>query len=123
MSPSGRTERGEVKAGQYIHRALGNIVEQQDLVAKVHSSVKMAIPVDRVVKRAHGTLGFFDKGKSPRFGVSCYSFTKCWFSYTWNIVCSCVSLHCGKYVIKVEEMQRRLTRMLPGLEVLSYKIA
>ena len=39
-------------------RALGNVVEQRDLGVWVYSSLKEASQVDRVVKKACGTLSF-----------------------------------------------------------------
>eukprot|EP00061_Rhincodon_typus_P004189 g21957.t1 len=102
-------------------RTLGSVVEQRDLEVQVHSSLKVASQVDRVVKKVFSMLAFIAQTIEYR---------------SWNVILRlyrmfvsplleyCIQFWlpcCRKNIIKLERVQKRFMRMLLGLEVLSYK--
>jgi len=102
-------------------RTLGSSVEQRDLGVFVHRSLKAEVHVSRVVKRAYGTLAFISRGidyKSREVMLElCRTLVRPQLEY-------CVqfwSPHYRKDVIALERVQRRFTRMLPGMEHLNYE--
>ena len=98
-------------------RTLGKTDEQRDLGVKVHKSLKAAGHVDRVVKKAFGMLAFISRGieyKSRGVMMELYrTLVRPQLEY-------CVqfwSPHYRKDVLALEKVQRRFTRMLPGMEL------
>jgi len=102
-------------------RTLKSAVEQRDLGIQVQNSLKVTSQVDRVVKSAFGTLAFINRSieyKSWSVMVRLYkALVRPNLEY-------CVQFWSPSYrkdVNKIERVQRRFTRMLPGLEKLSYR--
>ncbi|XP_059510326.1 adenylate kinase 2, mitochondrial isoform X1 [Stegostoma tigrinum] len=102
-------------------RILGSVEEQRDLGVQVHSSLKVPTQVDKVVKKAYGVLAFINRGiefKSREVMLQLYkTLVRPHLEY-------CVrfwSPYYRKDVEALERVQRRFTRMLPGLEGLSYE--
>ena len=100
---------------------------QRDLGVQVYSSLNLATQVDRVVKKAYGTqrvvglwnvLLAFIEYKSQDVMLQLYkTLVRPYLEY-------CVqfwSPHYRKDVEALERVQKRFTRMLPGLEGMSYK--
>jgi len=96
-------------------RTPGSCVEQRDLGVFVHRSLKGEGQVSRGVKKANGTLTFINRGidyKSREVMLELYR------TLVRSQLEHCVqfwSLHHGKDVIVLEGVQRRFTRMLPGV--------
>ncbi|MDZ1603208.1 reverse transcriptase family protein, partial [Klebsiella pneumoniae] len=102
-------------------RVLGSVEEQRDLGVYVHRSLKVATQVDRAVKKAYGVLAFINRGiefKSREVMMQLYrTLVRPHLEY-------CVqfwSPHFRKDVEALERVQRRFTRMLPGMENRSYE--
>ena len=100
---------------------LGSSEEQRDLGVCVHRSLKAEGHVSGVVKKAYGTLAFINRGidyKSREVMLELYrTLVRPQLEY-------CVqfwSPHYRKDVIALEGVQRRFTRMLPGMKHLSYE--
>ena len=53
-------------------------------------------------------------------GKSCFSCIRLWLGCIWSIVYNS-GHHTGKDVDALERVQKRFTRMLPGLEDMGYK--
>ena len=102
-------------------RALGRVTEQRDLEVQVHSSVKVESQVDRMVKKAFGMLGFMGQNIEYR---SWDILLKLYKTLVRPYLEYCVqfwSPYYRKDNIKLEGVQKRFTRMLPRLDILSYK--
>ena len=102
-------------------RTLESSVEQRDFGVFVHRSMKAEGPVSRVVKKTYGILVFINRGvdyKSREVMLELYgTLVRPQLEY-------CVqfwSPHYRKDVIALEGVQRKFTRMLPGMEHLSYE--
>ena len=102
-------------------RVLKNVEEQRDLGVHIHRSLKVATQVDRAVKKAYGVLAFINRGlefKNRGVMLQLYrTLVRPHLEY-------CVqfwSPHYKKDVEALERVQRRFTRMLPGLEGRSYE--
>ncbi|PLS49478.1 hypothetical protein CYV29_15670, partial [Carnobacterium maltaromaticum] len=102
-------------------KVLGKIDVQRDLGVQVHCSLKVATQVNRVVKKAYGMLSFIGRGieyKSWQVMLQLYrTLVRPHLEY-------CVqfwSPHYQKDVDALERVQRRFTRMLPGMEGASYE--
>lgn len=92
--------------------ALGNIVDQRNWVAWNwwHSSLKLVTQVDRVV------LSFTSRDIKNNTGTICYNGTS-----QLESSMGCWSPDFRKNVIKLDEVQDKFSRMLPGMEDLNYK--
>lgn len=102
-------------------RVLKTVEEQRDLGVHIHRSLKVATQVDRAVKKAFSVLAFINRGlefKSHGVMLQLYrTLVRPHLEY-------CVqfwSPHYKKDVEALERVQRRFTRMLPGLEGRSYE--
>ncbi|XP_059831389.1 uncharacterized protein LOC132397106 [Hypanus sabinus] len=101
-------------------RILGSVGEQRNLGVHVHRSLEVASQVERVVKKAYGLLAFISRGiefKSREVMMQLYKtlvrphleyYVQFWLP------------HYRKDVEALERVQRRFTRMLPGLESMDY---
>ena len=100
---------------------LKSVDEQRDLGIQIHTPLKVAAQVDRVVKKAYGMLGFIHRGiefKSREVMLQLYkSLVRPHLKYCIQFWSS----HYRKDVEAMERVQRRFTRMLPGLENKSYE--
>eukprot|EP00061_Rhincodon_typus_P001620 g15291.t1 len=113
--------RTNLKAKYRVNRKIvGSVEEQRDLGVHVHSSLKAATQVDRV-KKACDVLAFINRGiefKSRDVILQLYkSLVRPHLEY-------CVqfwSPHYRKGVEALEKVQRRFTRILPGMEGRSYE--
>ena len=102
-------------------RALRNAVEQRDLGITVHSSLKVESHVDRVVKKAFGMLAFINQSIEYK---SWEVMLKLYKALVRTNVEYCVQFWSPNYrkdINKLERVQRRFTRMLPGFRHLSYR--
>lgn len=90
-------------------RTLGSIVEQSDLGVQVYDSI-MESQIDRAAKKAFGMLAFISQGIGYR---------------SWEVMLqkyrTLVRPHLFSFgrladVIKLERVQKRFTRMLPGFK-------
>jgi len=100
--------------------ALGRVAEQRDLVVQVHCSLKVESQMDKVVKKAVGMLGFIGQNIEYR---SCDVLLKLYSTLVRPELEYCVQFWSSYYcndIIKRETVQKRFTRMLPGLDGLSY---
>ena len=102
-------------------RTLNSVDEQRDLGVCVHRSLKVGNQVDKVVKKAYGVLAFIGRGiefRSRSVMLQLYTtLVRPHLEY-------CVqfwSPHYRKDVGALERVQRRFTRMLPGMEGRSYE--
>eukprot|EP00061_Rhincodon_typus_P015573 g43326.t1 len=103
------------------NRVLGSIVKQRERGVQVHHSLKAASQVDRVNKQAFSTLAFIAQTIEYRSWNIMLRWYRTLVSHFWN---TCVQfwLPCyRKDIIKLEGVQKRFTRMLLGLDSLSYK--
>jgi len=100
---------------------LGNVEEQRDLGVYVHRSLKVATQMDRAVKKAYGVLAFISRGIEFK---SCEVMLQLYKTLVRPHLEYCAqfwSPHFRKDVEALERVQRRLTRMLPGMESRSYE--
>ena len=102
-------------------RALGRATEQRDLGVHVHSSLKVESQVDRVVKNAFGMLGFIGQNIEYRSWDVLLKLYKTLLRPHLEYCVQFWSPYYRKDIIKLERVQKRFTRMLPGLDGLSYK--
>ena len=94
-----------------------SVEEQRDLGVYVHRSLKVATQVDRALKKAYGVLAFISRGiefKSRQVMMQLYGALVRPHLQFW-------SPHFRKDVEALERVQRRFTRMLPGMESRSYE--
>ena len=101
-------------------RVLGRVTEQRDPGVHVHSSLKVELQVDRVVKKAFSMLGFIGQNIEYRS----WDALKLYKTLVRPHLEYCVqfwSPYYRKDIIKLERVQKKFTRMLPGLDGLSYK--
>ena len=98
-----------------------SIESQRDLGVQVHKSLKVAVQVEKVAKKAYGMLAFIGRGieyKSWSLMLQLYrTLVRPHLEY-------CVqfwSPYYRKDVETLERVQRRFTRMLPGMEGLGYE--
>ena len=110
-------ERSYVIKGRQIR----SIETQRDLGVQVHKSMKVATQVENVVRKAYRMLAFIGRGiefKSCRLMLQLYrTLVRPHLEY-------CVqfwSPYYRKDVECLERVQRRFTRMLPGMEGLGYE--
>ena len=102
-------------------RALGRVAEQRDLGVHVHSSLKVESQVDKVVKKAFSMLGFISQNIEYR---GCDVLLKLYKTLVRPHLEYCVqfwSPYYRKDIIKLERVQKRFTRILTGLDGLSYR--
>eukprot|EP00061_Rhincodon_typus_P014273 g41199.t1 len=89
--------------------------KQRDLGVQVHRSLKVAVQVDKEVKKAYGMLILIGRALSIRIDKLCCSFTELKFGHTWNITLQFWPPHYQKDVDALERVQKRYTRMLLGM--------
>ncbi|MBB6707133.1 reverse transcriptase family protein [Proteus mirabilis] len=102
-------------------KVLGSVAEQRDLGVQVHSSLKVESQVDRIVKKAFGMLSFIGQSIEYR---SWEVMLRLYRTLVRPLLEYCVQFWSPSYrkdVVKLERVQKRFTRMLPGLEDLSYR--
>ena len=97
-------------------RTLRSIDTQRDLGVQVHKSLKVSVQVGNVMRKAYGMLAFIGRGieyKSRSLMLQLYrTLVRPHLEY-------CVqfwSPYYRKDVESLERVQRRFTRMLPGME-------
>jgi len=101
-------------------RILGSVEEQREFGVHIHRSLKVATQVDRVVK-GYGVLAFISRGIAFKSHVVMLQLYK---TLVWPRMEYCVqfwSPRSRKDVEALERVQRRFTRMLPGMEGRSYE--
>ena len=102
-------------------RTLKNIDSQRDLGVQVHSSLKVAMQVEKVVKKAYGMLAFIGRGsefKNWQVMLQLYrTLVRPHLEYSVQFW----SPHYQKNVEALEMVQKRFTRVLPGMEGISYE--
>jgi len=102
-------------------RTLKSIDRQRDLAVQVHRSLKVATQVEKVVKKAYGMLAFIGWGiefKNWQLMLEPYRILlRPHFEYSVQFW----SPHYQKDVEALERVQKRFTRMLPGMEGISYE--
>ncbi|XP_059805558.1 uncharacterized protein LOC132380631 [Hypanus sabinus] len=101
-------------------RILGSVEEQRDLGVHVHRSLKVASQVDRVVKKVYRVLTFISQGKEFKQRDVMMQLYKTWVRPHLEYCIQFWSPHYRKDVEALERVQRRFTRMLPGLESMNY---
>ena len=102
-------------------RELKNTVEQRDLGITVHSSLKVESHIDRVVKKAFGMLAFINQSIEYRSWDVMLKLYKALVRPNLEYGVQFWSPNYRKDVNKIERVQRRFTRMLPGFQQLSYR--
>ena len=102
-------------------KILGSVDEQMDLGVHVHRSLKVATQVDRVVKKAYGVLAFIGRGIEFRSHEVMLQLYKTLVRPNLEYCVQFWSPHYRKDVEALERVQRRFTRMLPGMEGKSYE--
>jgi len=102
-------------------RTLWNIDIQKDLGAQGHSSLKEATQLAKVMTKADDMFAFISRALSIGVGKSCCRYIKPWLDSGWCIAGSFWSPHYQMDVEALERVERRFTRMLPGLESVGYE--
>ena len=97
-------------------RALRRVTKQRDLGVQVHSSLKVESQVDRVVKKAFGMLGFSGQNVGYRSWDILLKLYKTLVRPNLEYCVQFWSLYYRKDIIKLERVQKKITRMLPGLD-------
>jgi len=102
-------------------KTLSTVEDQKDLGVRVHRTLKSASQVEEVVKKAYGVLAFINRGiefRSPGIMMQLYkTLVRPHLEYCAQFW----SPHYRKDVEKIERVQRRFTRMLPGLSGMPYE--
>eukprot|EP00061_Rhincodon_typus_P011839 g37154.t1 len=97
-------------------RTLRSIDMQRDLGVQVDRSLKVAVQVDKVVKKAYSILAFIGRGieyKDRHIMLQLYrTLVRPHLEYCMQFW----SLHYQKDVDALERVQKRFTRTLPGME-------
>ena len=83
--------------------------------------MKVESQVDRVVKKAFGMLGYIGQNIEYRSWDVLLKLYKTLVRPHLEYCVQFWSPYYGKDIIKLERVQKRFTRMLPGLDGLSYK--
>ena len=83
--------------------------------------MKVESQLDRVVKKAFGMLGFIGQNIEYRSWNVLLKFYKTLVRLHLEYCVQFWSPYYRKDIIKLERVQTRFTRMLPGLDGLSYK--
>ena len=100
-------------------RTLKSIDRQRDLGVQVHRSLKVAMQVEKVVKKAYGMLAFIGRGiefKNWQVMLQLYrTLVRPHLEYSVQFW----SPHYQKDVETLERVQKRFTKMLPGMEGIS----
>eukprot|EP00061_Rhincodon_typus_P008284 g30756.t1 len=102
-------------------KVLGSVAEQKDFGVQVHNSLKVESQVDRIMKQAFGMLVFINQCIEYR---SCKVMLQLYRTLFRPLLKYCIqfwSLCYRKDIVKLERVQKRFTRMSPGLEGLSYR--
>ena len=99
---------------------LRNAVEQRDLGITVHSSLKVESHVDRVVKKVC-VLAFINQSIEYRSREVMLKLYKALVRPILEYGVQFWSPNYRKDINKIERVQRRCTRMLPGFKQLSYR--
>ena len=102
-------------------RTLGSVDEQRDLGVYVHRSLKVGTQVDKVVKKAYGVLAFIGRGIEFRSRDIMLQLYKTLVRPHLEYCVQFWSPHYKKDVEALERVQRRFTRMLPGMVGRSYE--
>ena len=98
-----------------------NTVEQKDLGITVHRSLKVETHVNRVVKKAFGMLAFINHCIEYRSWEVMLRLYKALVRPNLEYCVQFWSPNYRKDINKLERVQRRFTRMLPGFKHLEYK--
>ncbi|XP_055495534.1 uncharacterized protein LOC129699607 [Leucoraja erinacea] len=102
-------------------RPLGSVVEQWDLGVQAHGSLKVESQVDNEDKNAFGTLAFISQSieyRSWEVMLQLYKTSvRLHLEYCVQFWAPCYR----KDIVKLERVQKRFMRMLPGLEGVIYR--
>ncbi|XP_059843914.1 P-selectin glycoprotein ligand 1 isoform X2 [Hypanus sabinus] len=115
----GRTNQG--RTYKVNGRTLRSAVEQRDLGIQIQNSLKVVSQVDRVVKRAFGILAFINQNIEYKNWNVMVRLYKALVRPNLEYCMQFWSPNYWKDINKVERVQRRFTRMLLGLEKMSYR--
>ncbi|XP_072443501.1 RNA-directed DNA polymerase from mobile element jockey isoform X1 [Chiloscyllium punctatum] len=115
----GRTNK---KAEYWVNdRVLSKVEEQRDLGVYVHSSLKVATQVDRASKKAYGVLAYISRRIEFKSREVMLQLNRTLVRPRLEYCVQFWSPHFRKDVEALERVQRRFTRMLPGMENRSYE--
>ena len=102
-------------------RTLKNIDRQRDLGVQIFRSLQVATQVEKVVKNAYGMLAFIGRGielKNWQVMLQLYrTLVRPHLEYSVQFWAP----HYQKDVEALRRVQKRFTRMLPGMEGISYE--
>eukprot|EP00061_Rhincodon_typus_P002313 g17172.t1 len=92
-----------------------------DLGMQVHSSLKVATQVAKMIKKAHGMLAFISRDMEYRSRQTMLQLYKTLVRLHLEYCVQFWSPHYQKDMEALDSVQRRFTRMLPGLEGTGYE--
>jgi len=99
-------------------RTLKSIDRQRDLGVQVHRSLKVATQVEKVVKKEYGMLAFIGRGIEFKNWQVMLQLSRTLIRPHLEYSVQFWSPH---YQKDLETIQKRFTRMLPGMEGISYE--
>ena len=97
-------------------RTLKSIARQRDLGVQVHRSLKVAMQVEKVVKKAYCMLAFIARGIEFKNWQVMLQVSRTLFRPHLEYSVQFWSPHYLKDVEALERVQKRFTKMLPGME-------
>ena len=110
------------KADYYLNGGrLGKGEMQRDLGVMVHQSLKVGMQVQQAVKKANGMLAFIAKGFEYRSREVLLQLYRVLVRPHLEYCVQFWSPNLRKDIIAIEGVQRRFTRLIPGMSGLSYE--
>ena len=100
---------------------LGKGEMQRDLGAMVHQSLKVGMQVQQAVKKANGMLAFIAKGFEYRSREVLLQLYRVLVRPHLEYCVQFWSPNLRKDILAIEGVQRRFTRLIPGMSGLSYE--
>ncbi|XP_078059894.1 uncharacterized protein LOC144485672 [Mustelus asterias] len=100
---------------------LSSVEDQKDLGVRVHRTLKSASQVEDAVKKAYGVLAFINRGIEFRSREIMLQLYRTLVRPHLEYCAQFWSPHYRKDVEAIERVQRRFTRMLPGLGGMPYE--
>ncbi|XP_055492473.1 uncharacterized protein LOC129697841 [Leucoraja erinacea] len=94
---------------------------QRDLGVMVHQSLKVGMQVQQAVKKANGMLAFIAKGFEYRSGEVLLQLYRVLVRPHLEYCVQFWSPNLRKDILAIEGVQRRFTRLIPGMSGLSYE--
>ena len=102
-------------------KTLSTVEDQKDLGVRVRRTLKSASQVEEVVKKAYGVLAFINRGIEFRSREIIMQLYKTLVRPHLEYCAQFWSPHYRRDVEIIERVQRRFTRMLPGLGGMPYE--